>query len=166
VEEFKSFYNKNDCMVFQSYVPQNQDPNVLREKITQLGYVGVDSGEDYEQYCKCNHRQCVELFANLKKELSKSTLTLIKEALIRKDTEYKPPERIVPDDRSLVTLFREGFHKPIGIDGRSGLSFNYIQLMFVGNKERYQEVLTNLPELPEIKEMHRKSKVLDKASSK
>jgi len=146
-------------MVFQSYVPQNQDPNALREKITQLGYVGVVSGEDYEQYCKCNHRQCVDLFANLKKELSKGTLTLIKEALIRKDTEYKPPERIVPDDRSLVTLFiREGFHKPIGIGGRSGLSFNYTQLMFVGNKERYQEVLTNLPELPEIKEMHRKSK--------
>ena len=145
-------------MVFHSYTPQQQDPAVLREKMGQLGYVGVDSGGDYEQYCKCNHRQCVDLFANLKKELGKGTLTLIKEALVGKKDEYKPPEKIEPDNRSLLTFFRNGHHIPIGNGGRSGLSLTYIDLVFVGSQERYQEILTNLPELPELKEMHRKLK--------
>ena len=145
-------------MVFHSYTPQQQDPSILNRNLEQLGYVGIDIGDGFEQYCKCNHRRCVDLFTNLKKELSKGKLTTIKEAIMRKKDEYKPPEKIEPDNRSLVTLFRNRRHTPIGNGGTSGLSLNYIDLVFVGSQERYQEVLTNLPELPELKEMHRKLK--------
>jgi hypothetical protein len=133
-------------MPFNTYIPRDQDSNFLRTVITQLGYVGIDVGDGFEQYCKCNHMKCVELFENAKRYFK---------AEEPKDGLSKPVEnvkmsslcelKLKPKNRSLVTLFRHRFHKDIGLSGGSGIDIKFIDLSFTGDEKRYQELLKNIP---------------------
>jgi len=142
-------------MIADSYIPNEQRAKFLRENIGKLGYVFVDAGGGYEQYCKCRDMKCTkdlksEHFANL---VEKGIETKKSEV---KGTECNLPgyirEEITPPVRNLVTLFRENLHRTIG---SGSLDISFINLTFVGEEENYQKILISLPEL---KEKHKKSK--------
>lgn len=136
---------------FESYIPKEQNVNFLRGYLTRdLGYVLVDVGDGFEQYCKCNHMKCLELFKALEKH---SKAEEIKDGLTKFFKKRKSVDSscrlIEPENRSLATLFRNKHHKHIGAGGNSGIDITYVDLIFTGDEQRHQELTEKIPQWKE-----------------
>lgn len=111
-------------MVFNSYIPQEQASSTLREKLTQLGFIPIDSWQEFEQYCRCDNPTCLDLVKTPDKH------------------ESKPHQ-----ERNLVTLFRNIHNRYIGSGESSGIRVSYVDLVFIGSDSIYREVLSEIPPL-------------------
>jgi hypothetical protein len=111
-------------MVFDSYIPQEQNSKSIKQKVTKLGFVPIDVGDGFEQYCKCDNPTCLEL----SKDSSKH--------------ESKPHQ-----ERNLLTFFRNIYNKYIGYGKSSGIRVSYVDLIFDGKDVVHKQVLSELPPL-------------------
>lgn len=117
-------------MVIKTYIPEQQGPSILKERLNKMSFVLVDRSlrgghGGFEQYCKCDNQHCLDPDAD-------------------KNLSYEHPP-----NRNLVTLFRNIRHEFIGEGEAAGVRLSYVDLVFTGGEEMYEKVLSEIPEVNE-----------------